>query len=69
MNPTKQMIKAFALLSGIGFYFAIVMGICIYIGIQADDFFQLNGKGRLLGILFGFPVAIYSVYRQLKMLQ
>lgn len=66
MKPALQMAKVFALLSGIGIYFAVVVGICVYLGMLADDYLYLDGKGRLLGILLGFPVAIYSTYRQLK---
>ena len=66
MKPALQMAKAFALLIGIGIYFAVVVGICVYLGMLADDYLYLDGKGRLLGILLGFPVAIYSTYRQLK---
>ena len=58
--------KAAAILSGVGIYIAAVIFICLYVGGLADDFFQLGGKGRLAGILLGFPIAAYSVYRQLK---
>ena len=49
--------KAAAILSGVGIYIAAVIFICLYIG---------GLVGRLCGILLGFPIAGYSVYRQLK---
>ena len=58
--------KAFAVLSGVGFYLAAFMLVCIYLGGLVDDFFDLDGKGRLSGIVFGLPLAFYSLYRQLK---
>jgi len=58
--------KAAAILSGVGIYIAAVIFICLYIGGLVDDYFSLGGKGRLCGIIFGFPVAAYSLYRQLK---
>jgi F0F1-type ATP synthase assembly protein I len=58
--------KAAAILSGVGIYIAAVIFICLYLGGLVDDFFALNGKGRLIGIILGFPTAFYSVYRQLK---
>ncbi|MBE8949460.1 MAG: AtpZ/AtpI family protein [Quinella sp. 3Q1] len=58
--------KAAAILSGVGIYIAAVIFICLYLGGLVDDFFQLGGKGRIIGIILGFPIAIYSVYRQLK---
>ena len=58
--------KAFSLLTGIGIYLAVVVLICLYIGSLIDDKFNLEGKGRLIGIIVGFPVAFYSIYRQLK---
>ena len=62
----KQLWRAFSLLTGLGIYIAVIIFICLYIGGLADDFFELNGKGRLFGIILGFPVAFYSIYRQLK---
>ena len=58
--------KAAAILSGVGIYIAAVIFICLYIGGLVDDYFALGGKGRLCGIFVGFPVAGYSLYRQLK---
>ncbi len=58
--------KAFAILSGVGFYLAAFMLVCLYLGGLVDDFFELGGKGRLIGIVLGLPLAFYSLYRQLK---
>jgi len=58
--------KAAAILSGVGIYIAAVIFICLYIGGLVDDYFSLGGKGRLCGIILSFPIAFYSVYRQLK---
>ncbi|MBR4152420.1 MAG: AtpZ/AtpI family protein [Selenomonadaceae bacterium] len=58
--------KAAAVLSGVGIYIAAVIFICLYFGGLVDDFFQLGGKARLIGIILGFPLAFYSLYRQLK---
>ena len=58
--------KAAAILSGVGIYIAAVIFICLYVGGLVDDYLQLGGKGRLVGIVLGFPIAGYSVYRQLK---
>ncbi|MBR1579838.1 MAG: AtpZ/AtpI family protein [Selenomonadaceae bacterium] len=58
--------KAFAILSGVGIYLAAFMLICLYLGGLVDEVFELDGKGRLIGILIGLPGAFYSIYRQLK---
>ena len=58
--------KAAAILSGVGIYIAAVIFICLYVGGLVDDYFGLGGKGRLAGIFLGFPVACWSLYRQLK---
>ena len=60
--------KAAAILSGVGIYIAVVIFICLYIGGLVDEYFQLGGGGRIGGIILGFPVAIYSLYRRLKRL-
>ncbi len=62
----KQMWKAFSLLSGLGIYLIVFVLICLYLGSLIDDFFELDGKGKLFGIISGFPLAFYSIYRQLK---
>lgn len=62
----RQAWKAFSMLSGIGIYLAVVVGICLYLGNLADDAFNLGIKGKLVGILLGFPVAFYTLYRQLR---
>ena len=62
----RQAWKAFSFLSGIGIYLAAVVGICIGLGHLADEQLELGMKGKLAGILLGFPIAFYSLYRQLK---
>ena len=62
----SQMCRAFSLLSGVGIYLAVVVLICLYFGGLIDDYFGLDGKGKLIGIILGFPIAFYSIYRQLK---
>ena len=37
-----QALKAFGVLGGVGIFFAVVIGICIFIGAMADDFLGLN---------------------------
>ena len=65
-KPLAQAWRAFSLLSGIGIYLAVLVLICLYIGSLADEYIGLGGKGRLIGIIIGFPIAFYSLYRQLK---
>ena len=62
----KQAIKAFSFLGGIGIYLVVFVGICGFIGNIADEKLGLGSKGKLIGIIVGFPVAIYTLYRQLK---
>ena len=61
-----QAVRAFSVLSGLGIYLVVVVGICLYLGMMADDFFGTAPYGKLSGILLGFPVAIYSLYRRLR---
>ena len=62
------MLRTVGILSGLGIYFAVVVGICIFLGNLADEYFQIGYYGKLAGIIMGFPIAIYSTYRQLKSL-
>ena len=61
-------VRAFALLSGAGFYFVVILGIFIFAGMKFDEVFVAHPYGKLIGILLGFPVGIYSLYRQIKAL-
>ena len=61
-----QAVRAFAILSGVGIYFVVFVGICLWLGMQADSLLDINPAGKLCGILIGFPGAIYTLYRRLK---
>lgn len=62
----RQALKAFSVLGGVGIYFVVFVGICVFFGYEADTAFGLGHAGRLTGILVGFPGAMYTLYRQLK---
>ena len=62
----RQALKAFSMLGGVGIYFVVFVGICVFLGYEADTAFGLGHAGRLTGILVGFPGAMYTLYRQLK---
>lgn len=62
-----EALRAFGLLSGVGIYFVVFLGIFIFLGKCADDFLGTGGHTcTIVGIVLGFPAAIYSLYRQLK---
>ncbi len=62
----RQAVKAFSVLGGIGIYLVVFVGICVFLGNLADDNLGLGYMGKLVGILIGFPGALYTLYRQLK---
>lgn len=65
-SALRQLIEAYAILSGMGFYFCAVLGITIYLGHLADETFALGHTGKLVGAVIGFPLAIFSLWRRLK---
>ncbi|BEU88202.1 hypothetical protein TAMA11512_16660 [Selenomonas sp. TAMA-11512] len=65
-SPLRQALEAYMFLGGIGFYLVAVLGICVFLGHLADEFFALGSTGKMAGIFAGFPVAIYSAYRKIK---
>ena len=65
-SGTAEALRAFGLLSGVGIYFLVFLGIFIFLGKWADDFLGTGHVCTIVGILLGFPAAIYSLYRQLK---
>jgi hypothetical protein len=62
----RQAVKAFSVLGGIGIYLVVFVGICVFLGNLADENLGLGYMGKLVGILIGFPGALYTLYRQLK---
>jgi len=65
-SPIKQAVKAFSVLGGVGIYFVVFVGICIFLGDLADERLGISPGGKFVGIVIGFPGAIYTLYRQLK---
>ena len=61
-----EALRAFGLLSGVGIYFLVFLGIFIFLGKCADDFLGTGHVCTIIGIVLGFLAAIYSLYRQLK---
>lgn len=59
-------LKTLSVLSGLGIYFVIVVGICIFLGHLFDEQFNAHPRGVFTGIILGFPIAIYMLYRRLK---
>ena len=68
-NELLIMAKTLGILGGMGIYLAAVILICIYLGGLADDYLGAGGASKMAGILLGFPIAVYSIYRQIKDLQ
>ena len=63
----RQAVKAFAVLSGVGIYLAVFVGICLFLGSLADTYLHGGGSfGTRAGLLIGFPGAFYTLFRQLK---
>lgn len=59
-------IKAMAVLSGVGIYLAVFVGICLFLGIKTDEMLGSHPAGKLIALVIGFPGAFYTLYRQLK---
>ena len=63
----KILLKAAAVLPGVGIFIAVVVGICVYIGYLVDELLPFLGEaGKFAGIVGGFPLAIYFLWRQFK---
>ena len=65
----KQLLRrlwAATYFTGIGTSIAATVLACIWLGRKADDFFNIAPKGTIAGIALGFPVAIYSIYHQVR---
>lgn len=58
--------QAFTYVSGIGIQAAVTIGVCIYLGRLADDFFQLGTICTVVGIIAGFATSVWSVYKAVR---
>ncbi|MBO6304130.1 MAG: AtpZ/AtpI family protein [Selenomonadaceae bacterium] len=61
-----QAVKAFSVLGGLGIYLAVTVGLVIYLGHLFDEHFNTHPYGIFAGIILGFPIAVYGLYRRLK---
>ena len=52
--------------TGIGTSIAATVLACIWMGRKVDEIFGIAPKGTIAGIALGFPVAIYSIYYQVR---
>ena len=52
--------------TGIGTSIAATVLACIWLGRKADEVWGIAPKGTIAGIALGFPVAIYSIYYQVR---
>ena len=52
--------------TGIGTSVAVTVLACIWLGRKADETFGIAPAGTLAGIALGFPIAIYSIYYQVR---
>ena len=52
--------------TGIGTSVAVTVLACIWLGRKADEAFGIAPTGTITGIALGFPVAIYSIYYQVR---
>ena len=52
---------------GIGISVAMTVLACIWLGGKADEALGIAPKGTVAGIFVGFPVAIYSIYYQVRL--
>ena len=50
--------RAFGLLSGVGIYFVVFLGIFLFLGQCADDFLGTGRVCTITGILLGFPAGV-----------
>ena len=62
----KSTWETFAFVSGIGFHFVITIGLCIFLGRKADEYFATTPICTLIGIILGMITAIYTAYQKIK---
>ncbi len=66
MTKPKSNWETFAFISGIGIHFIIVIGLCVFIGIEADEYFSSTPFGTVSGIFLGVITAVYTAYKRIK---
>ena len=54
-----------AFISGIGIYFVVILAICIFLGRQAAELWSIRPFGTIFGIVIGFPIGFYSIYKKI----
>lgn len=54
-----------AFVSGLGIHCAMVVGVAIFLGRQADEAFGTHPWGAITGIVAGVATAIWTIYKKL----
>jgi F0F1-type ATP synthase assembly protein I len=62
----RKLVWAASFFCGLGIYLAVTVGVCIWLGDHFDQWFQTEPVGRMAGIILGFPIAIYSIYKKIR---
>lgn len=65
-HELRKFFYAAALFTGLGVHMAATVLVCTWLGQRFDARFATHPVGVTVGILAGFPLAIYSVYRRMK---
>lgn len=58
--------EAMSFVTSIGINFVVCIGLCLYLGKLADNYWQIRPIGTIIGILLGFITAVYSTYKKLR---
>ena len=62
----RKLFWAASFFCGLGIYLAITVGVCIWLGDFFDRWAGTAPAGRMTGIVLGFPIAIYSIYKKIR---
>ena len=61
----KSTWEAFTFVSGLGIIMAIDIAAGIFVGKYVDSYFSISPVGTTIGIIVGFMLGVWSVYKKI----
>lgn len=65
MGKQKSYMQIVIFFANLGINFAVVVGLCLFIGRFIGEKCGYQNEGTIVGIILGIAAAVYTVYKQL----
>lgn len=65
----KKALKSLAIVSGFAFTMIVIIGVCVFLGIKVDDYFNTSPLFTIIFSVFGIFAGIYNLIRNVSKME